>query len=246
MLEQFEKLKREIGSLPSKKNIVCLLLYGSTTTSPENADDFDAILIVKKVDTSLNDLFDLLKSKYKKLDVNVYTLEEIEKDLSYYTREFKLEYQAKAISVYGKNILIDEYKKVTKYKYKQSIMIRSIEYIQNVRLKYLTSFLDDSQKIKYMKKYFIRICKGLLLFYDYDTHTSVNKLSDLEVINKVVSLGILESKPKSFDKINVDDLFNCFKLLDKAVIKSRVDFKKSEKIYGKIKSFLNYRMKLTV
>jgi hypothetical protein len=125
-------------------------------------------------------------------------------------------------------------------------MIRSIEYIQNVRLKYLTSFLDDSQKIKYMKKYFIRICKGLLLFYDYDTHTSVNKLSDLEVINKVVSLGILESKPKSFDKINVDDLFNCFKLLDKAVIKSRVDFKKSEKIYGKIKSFLNYRMKLTV
>jgi hypothetical protein len=66
MLEQFEKLKREIGSLPSKKNIVCLLLYGSTTTSPENADDFDAILIVKKVDTSLNDLFDLLKSKYKK------------------------------------------------------------------------------------------------------------------------------------------------------------------------------------
>ncbi len=219
MLEEFIELKKDIESLTEKENIISFLLYGSMLTDRNNANDLDGVIIVKKVDGSLKSLFKLLENKYKKLDFNIYSEEEVLNNLSYYTREFKLEYLSKALCLYGKNILEDKSLEVSSFSYKQSILIRSIEHLQLVRQKYFLSSVSDDIKLAYFNKYLIRICKNILLFKGLYSYINVNNLSEREIIIKI-------SEIKHFNIFNSlenikspEDYILLFNILSKILIK---------------------------
>lgn len=223
MREEFLRLKKEIQSFSFKENIVCLLLYGSIIFNDKNSEDLDGIVVVKKVDSTLNDLFILLRGRYKKLDFNIYSYEEVVGNLSFYTREFKLEYLAEGLCLYGENIFKDEFKKIDRYRYRHSILIRSIEHLQMVRQNYFNSSSDDL-KIKYLKKYFLRISKNILLFKGIENHTSVNNLNQDEIMEKLVRLGMFNNIPGKSATESLDEIFNLFSLISEALLKCKKEF----------------------
>lgn len=221
MSEEFLKLKNDIESLLLQDNLVSFLLYGSVLTSRNNAYDLDGIIIVKKVDDSLKSLFKLLENKYKKLDFNIYTEDEILSNLSFYTREFKLEYLAKSLCLYGNNILEQEFLKVDNFKYRQSILIRSIEHMQLVRQKYFLSLDPDSVKLVYLKKYLIRICKNILLFKGAYNHTEVNLLEEDEIEKVLAEHEILLSSISLKDLNSAEEYFISIQSLSSVLVKCK-------------------------
>lgn len=224
MTEEFLRLQKEILILPCKDNLVSILIYGAMLTDRNTAHDLDIIIVVKKVDSTLNSLFELLSGRYKNLDFNVYSFEEILNDLSFFTREFKLEYLTKGVCIYGENIFVDEFKKVNNYKYKQSILIRSIEHLQMVRQKYFSVVISYDQKFNFLKKYFLRISRNILLFSGTDNHSSVNNISQNEIIQKLVNVGMFDTLPNVDNVKTIDEYFNLFDIISKVLIKCKQKF----------------------
>lgn len=218
-------LKRKISLLPHADNLVCFLVFGSILDSEKNVNDFDAIVIVKKVNSTLNELFRLLASRYKQLDVNIYAREEVLNNLSFYTREFKLEYLVQGLCLLGENMLTDVYSRVTEYEYEQSMFIRSVERMQTVRQKCLSGSLTPQKKITYIKKYLLRISRSILILQGSEDNLSANKLQQSEINKKLVEIGILDPS-LDFKKIKTpDEYFNFFNsVISKALIKCRKDF----------------------
>ncbi len=221
MIQELLDLRKKILLLPIKNNLVCFLIYGSILTNSGDANDFDAIVIVKKIDSTLNSLFKILSTRYDKLDVNIYTQEEVLNNLSFYTREFKLEYLAEGLCLYGKNILRDEYSKVSEYKYKRSMLIRSIERLQIVRQKYFLTSIGSQNKLDYLKKYFLRISKSILILHGAENNSSVNGLNQNKINKKLFAVGVSDILLNT-DKIKAaDEYLKLFNILSKALIKCK-------------------------
>ena len=214
MSEELIDLKTKILNVCTDDNLVSFIVFGSTALSAENPNDLDAIVVVKKVDSTLLNLFGILKESYAKLDVNIYTVEEVKNNISFYTREFKLEYLSKGVCLFGDNIFIEQFNKVTNFQYKQSILIRSIEHLQLVRQKYLTSTLNEDQKTKFLKKYFLRISKNILLFKGVFSHSDVNRLAEGEIYNKLIELKLFDAIPQLDIEVS---LFDEFRQISKAL-----------------------------
>ena len=224
MKEEFLRLQQEIKYLACAENILCVLVYGTIVNDSSTANDLDIIIVVKNVDSTLNELFKVLSKKYKNLDFNVYSQEEILNDLSFFTREFKLEYLAKGLCVYGENLFKKEFLKVTLYEYKQSILIRSIEYLQIVRQKYFSTALNSKEKLYFLEKYFLRISKSILLFKKVDNHSSVNSLNKDEIFKKLITIGVFDLLPDINNVKSIDEYFNLFYILSEALIKCKKEF----------------------
>jgi len=148
-------------------------------------------------------------------------------NLSFYTRESKLEYLAKGLCVYGKNIFIDMWKKVNRYEYKQSLLIRNIEYLQLVRQKYYSSE-SELVKLAYLKKYFLRISKSVLLYWGIDDHSSVNRLNDDEIKEKLSQMKVINKKLNVARDQTLDHLFKDFEILSIALIKCKKELDPSD------------------
>jgi len=224
MTEKLLQLQKDISSLPCRENLVSVLAYGTTVSNRDIADDLDIVIVARKVDSFLGVLFELLSSGFKNLDFNVYSEEEFSNSLSYYTREFKLEYLAKGFCIYGINIFEQEYKKVNKYSYRQSILIRSIEHLQMVRQKYFSVFLEPDQKLYYLKKYFFRISKNILLFKGICDHSSVNNMTDGEIMGNLFDLGVFSVLPNLEEVKTLEGYFNLFDIISVVLIKCKKEF----------------------
>ncbi len=222
--KDFLILKKEIKNLKNIDNILSVVVYGSALLNKKRVNDLDGIVIVEDVDFSVLNLFNLLISKYKKLDFNIYTQEELINKISFYTREFKLEYLAKGNCIYGENLLKKEFLKTSKFEYRHSLLIRTIEHLQMVRQKFLTSNIDDVQKRVFLEKYFWRISRNLLLFKGGYNHASVNKLTQKEVLKKLHTLNLYNCLPKVNSRTSLNELFNYFKLINEAIIKCKKEF----------------------
>jgi len=222
MTEDLLSLQKEILALPVKDNLKCFLVYGSILTDSK-ANDFDAIVIVEKVDSALNGLFKIISNRYNKLDINIYTYAEILENISFLTREFKLEYLSKGVCLYGENILKNEYWKINDYKYKQSMFIRSIERLQMVRQKYFLSSTDPEEKLNYLKKYFFRISKSLLILNGVEKDSTVQILNQDKVNQKLFDIGMFDFLPNTEETKTVDEYFDLFNLIGKALIKCKKD-----------------------
>lgn len=224
MTEKIAELQKEIEYLPSRENLVSVLVYGTMITESDFANDLDIVIVVNQVNTSLNALINILTKYSQNLDFNVYTHKELVNNLSYFTREFKLEYLAKGVCIYGSNIFEQEFKKVDNFKYRQSILIRSIEHMQMMRQKYFSPSFSPEQKFNYLKKYFLRISKNILLFKGVDSHTSVNKLSDGDVMKKLYNLGMFSSVPNLENIVDADEYCGLFDLISDALIRCKKEF----------------------
>lgn len=215
-------LKEDLKKIDCIKNIECVILFGSAVYNFDCAKDLDIIIVVKKIDHKIKDLFFLFE-KYKiKIDFDLFTVEEIRNNLSFYNREFKLEYLAKGIPIIGNNIFIEEYKNINIYSYKNSILVHLIDYLQKIRLSYFGHF-DEIEKISYLRKYYFRILKGVLLFYGVGDHTYVNNLKDEDVVLRIQDLGF--SINTSINFLNLNDLFDRFQTVGEIIVICMKDLK---------------------
>lgn len=179
-LKEFKKILDHNKDL--LKEIDGMYLYGSFLYK-DFAGDLDIILIIKNYDYSVVKLVGVLEDRYKDLDLDIYTTDEIKSGLEYYRKEFRLEYLAKSKCVIGDpDLFINMHRNVGKEEYKSSIIVRSVDHVQKVRLKYTSSTTLSRDKIKYIKKYYFRILKNLLLYCECGDYDYVNDLLEENII----------------------------------------------------------------
>lgn len=224
MSEDFLDLQRKINLLSSKENLVTVLIYGSAVSGTTTAGDFDVILVAKRVDSTLKEIFDLFNSRYINLDLDAYSEKEITNHFSFYTREFKLEYLAKGLCVYGVNVFKKELLHVDDYQYRQSILVRSIEHLRMVRRRYFSVSGTYNERLNFIKKYFLRISRNILLFKRVGDHSFVYNLNQTEVFKKLIELNMLNVTPNIEEINNLDELFSLFGVLSEALIKCKKEF----------------------
>lgn len=223
MNNKIKTIREEINRLSSIDNLVCVLLYGSVITDSDRPEDLDGIVIVKNVDSQLTEFFDLLHQHFNKLDFNVYTENEVKSGISYFTREFKLEYLAKGECLYGENIFVEMYSKVADSQYKLSIFIRTVEHLQMARQKYFFGLKNEEEKSKYLKKYFLRITKNILLFYRQHDHTSANQLNDRDLFRQMYELKLFDSEIGFHNLKTSDEIFMKFHYLEKLIYRMKTE-----------------------
>ncbi|TSC52671.1 MAG: hypothetical protein LiPW41_41 [Parcubacteria group bacterium LiPW_41] len=210
MIEVAKKLKKEVSGLSCAKNIKCFLLYGSILNK-ESVNDFDAVVIVEKIDKNIRELFRLLATKHKKLDINLYTQDEVENNLSYFTREFKLEYLADGLCIIGINIFKEKFSEVTRFEYEQSMLIRSIERLQIVRQNFFLNTLSSQDKRAYIEKYFLRISRNILILQGIGDNAFVNNLKKEDVERNMRVLGTPSLPPNIFSReMDIDVFYEIF------------------------------------
>ena len=223
MESKIELLKNEIKKLDIYGNLVCILLYGSVASNSQNPDDLDGVVVVKKVNSDIKELFNLLRSYFNKLDFNIYSEYEVKNKISYFTREFKLEYLANGTCLFGENIFKELYSCVTNQEYRLSILTRSIEHLQMARQRYFFVLKNEEDRFKYLYKYFLRISKNILLFYGVCSHTTVNNLTNNELFLKLYDCNIFD-KIVDMEKVkSSDELFGLFYQIEQAIYKIRTE-----------------------
>lgn len=223
MRNKIRFLQNQIQNLDIANDLICVLLYGSAVSDSKNYNDLDGIIVVKKVTPELSSLFRLLEEHFAKLDFNIYTEYEVKNRISYLTREFKLEYLAKGICIFGKNIFATLYQSVTQKEYRLSIFIRSVEHLQMVRQKYFFGLKTEEEKFKYLYKYFFRISKNILLFYGKFTHITVNKLTNAEVLKELYDTYLFD-RILDIEKVKKSDqLLSLFALIEEVIYKMKTE-----------------------
>ncbi len=153
-----------------------------------------------------SELFQYLGKIFKNLDYFIFTEEELNKQVAFYTREYVLEYLSKGIPLYGVNPFVDIYKKVSLVEYKRSIFIRTVAHIQLVRKVYTSSRNSFDYKLSYIKKYILRIGKNVLLFSELSDYDTLDNVSPEQLLKELHKHGFL-------DNYQIND-FNALRPLD--------------------------------
>ncbi|HPS28281.1 MAG TPA: NUDIX domain-containing protein [Candidatus Paceibacterota bacterium] len=198
-----EKISADISQLPCASNITCVFFYGSVYKQILKADihDTDIAIVIKDDKVDITALLILLQKYFENLNFHIYTDSEIKNGLSFFTKELALEYITKGLCVYGKNILQEQYKKVTKNQYIESLFIRSVEYLQMVRKVYYSNNYNFDYKINYLKKYTIRLARCIILMKGYAPWDELERMSPDQILSLLFEKKYL---PKEF-KIEVKD-----------------------------------------
>lgn len=223
----FTELKGKISKInEGRNNIICLLAYGSMLTDSKNASDLDIIIVVNSFNPSLDNLFKLLSEEFEKLDFHVYLQKEIEQNLSFFTREYVLEYLAKGLCLCGENIFKDKFSEVTEIQYKRSIFIRSVEHVQMVRKVFFSGKHNDEYKLKYLKKYILRLSINILLFNKIMSHTECSKMSLPDVLGIMEKENYISRKYLNSDRIpdSLEDSYNLFCVISENLLNCRKYF----------------------
>ena len=180
-----EKIRSDILELPCADNITCLYLYGSIYKKIHKVDiyDTDMTIVVKDEKVDVSPLFLYLQKYFENIDFRLYTNKEIADNLSFYTREFVLEYVTKGLCVFGNDdILIDQYSNVTREQYIESIFIRSVEYLQIVRMVYYSNKYTHDYKLRHIKKYATRVARCIILMKGYAAWDELERMTPNQII----------------------------------------------------------------
>lgn len=194
-MTRLKKLQAELSSLQCRDNVQCFLLYGSIHyKKQEDINDTDIIIIVDDITCDMDELFGFIYKNFNNPDFHIYTTEEVEEGLSYWTREFILEYLAKALCIYGENILKAKFAQITDQQYKESMLIRSIEYMQRVRRVYYSKIYNQNDKLQYIEKYTVRLAKSILMLYEICNHDDLDRLYGEDVIDLLRANNLLDDE----------------------------------------------------
>lgn len=210
--KELTKLKKELSSLPSSDNVRCFLLYGSIFKKKKSQiKDTDIIIVLNDISLNTDDLFAFIFKNFPQPDIHIYSVDEIEHDISFYTREFVLEYLAKAFCLYGENILITKFTSVTNQQYRESLFIRSIEYVQMGRKVYFSEKYDVTYKEYFLKKYSVRLARSILLFKGLARYDALDKLSDDQILKTLQQKNLLQENVYS-KGIGLWSLEDCYRV----------------------------------
>lgn len=187
----FRRFKREVSRLNCRRNIRCLLFYGTILKKCAKVNDVDVIVVLKDIKSDSSALFELLFKEFENVDFHVYSIDEIEGGLSYFTREYITEYLSKGYCIYGENVFKTLYKKVTRRQYRRSILIRSIEHVQMVRKVLFSKKYSLPYKYFFLRKYIIRLSKNILLFKRIMNYDDLSVLTDTQILSTMKSYGLI-------------------------------------------------------
>lgn len=207
------QLRKELALLPSSGNIKCFLLYGSIFKKKQaEIKDTDIIIILNDVSANVDDLFTFIYKNFPNPDFHLYSMDEIENDVSFFTREFVLEYLSKAFCLYGENVLIDTFQSVTNQQYKESLFIRSIEYVQMVRKVHYSEKYELSYKQSFQKKYVVRLSRSILLFKGLVSYDELDTLSDDQILDLLIRKNLLleQVHPGGIESWSFEDCYKVF------------------------------------
>lgn len=199
-----------------------IYVYGSFLYK-DFSGDLDLILIMKTYDPKLIKLIEVLQNTYKEIDLDVYTEEEISTKLPYSSKEFRLEYLITARCVLGDpELFINLFSKVEDREYKNSILIRTIDHIQKVRLQYTDTTILKRDKIKFIRKYYFRILKNILLHNNFGSYYEVNDLLEDSIVFTVKSKFPEDDINNILLINNFEESVQCFEDMIKIVNKLKI------------------------
>ncbi len=226
-----EKLSREIPLLGCSENIKCFLLYGSLLNKNlGDKKDSDIIVVLKDMGADQKELADFIYNNLPNPDLHVYSSEEVESDLAFYTREYILEYLSKGYVLYGENVFKKKFSQVAKKQYCESILIRSFAHVQMVRKTYFNTNHNLEYKSSYTKKYIIRLSKNILLFKGLETYDKLDILSDEQVVEIIQKNDLLDAGYRFNDNTQpLEYFFRLFCDLGHNLIDFQNEFAKEQK-----------------
>jgi hypothetical protein len=218
-----DNLSRELLKRNSDGNIKCFLVYGSLLVDARNANDADIIVVVEKFTPALSELLAHVLAEFEKVDFHVYLREEVEGDVSFFTREYVLEYLAKGLCLCGENIFKACFSEVTEAQYKESIFIRSVEHVQMTRKVFFSNAYDDGYKIRYIQKYSRRLSINTLLFLQKASYDELSALSYPQVLALMREHKLLqdETDPTGNPQLSLQENFDLFCALSRNLLDCR-------------------------
>lgn len=222
-LESLENLKKDLEALRIETGLECFLIYGSLLKGIENANDLDVIVVVDTFKKTQS-IFDALKKHFpdSKLDFHVYTKDEIEGDVSFFTREYVLEYLAKGLCLCGENVFEKKFKDINPEQYKESIFIRSVEHVQMVRKTVFSASFNEEQKLRFVRKYLLRLSINILLFNGISSHENLNSMSLVEVLETLRKNNLLEGGDmENTEESTLEETFALFCKISQNLLLSR-------------------------
>lgn len=222
-LESLKSLKKDLEALKEETGLECFLVYGSLLQGVEHVNDLDIIVVVNKF-TKTQLIFDSIKKHFpdSKLDFHIYLKDEVEADVSFFTREYVLEYLSNGLCLCGENFFKEKFKEVTPEQYKESMFIRSVEHVQMVRKKIFSQELDEEQKLKFVRKYLLRLSINILLFSGIASHEKLSSMSLVEVMRTMKDSGFLiEFDEHQIRTGSLEEVFGIFCRVSENLIFSR-------------------------
>jgi len=149
----------------------------------------------------------------------LYLQKEIDTDLSFFTREYVLEYLSKGLCICGKNIFKNKFEKIIETEYQKSILIRSTEHTQMVRKVFFSNIYSNEYKLKYIKKYILRLSVNILLFYKIKPYAELSILPYLEVMRLMKENLFIESEVVKLDSLK--ESFGVFCIISSNLVGAR-------------------------
>ncbi len=170
--------------MPIRKNIVCLLHYGSVKQKEDFNDnsDLDFHIVLKEINTqSLQELKNIF-SFSEKIDISIHALNEI-------TYKNKVIFQNGSQGLYfihvlsssellvGKNIYIKLISELNPSQVNKSLIEKMRYYIWLLRRNYIFN-----NNVKVYKKYFLRIIKDILILEKVIDYSNIATLNNRQVL----------------------------------------------------------------
>jgi len=211
-MESIKNLQRDLEVLKQECRLRCFLVYGSLLQGVERPNDLDVIIVVDAFEKT-QAIFEAISKHFpeSKLDFHIYLTEEVETGVSFFTREYVLEYLSKGMCLCGENLFKDKFEQVTLLQYKKSMFIRSVEHVQMVRKTLFSDTLSKERKLIFVRKYLLRLSINVLLFNNISSHEALSSMTLLEVLRLMKEFHFLtDFDEKLLTEGSWEEVFNLF------------------------------------
>jgi len=212
----FNIVKDLLTKQPFSKDLSCFIVFGSSVANSNMGNtpqDVDVCVVVNNREADLQSITEFIFKCFPGPDYRIYILDEIESQLPFMDKGvglFAMEYFANGISLFGKNIFIDELKKVDTNKLKDSYMDKIFEYIIRIREVRFSLAYDGKYRFWHIHKYIIRLIIDILLYEDIIQYSDLHAKSKYELISLAKENGII---PRELE-VNFDSSISLYLLYD--------------------------------
>lgn len=229
MVLDIESIKNKLKEQDFLGNLHSFIIFGSSIHKRTIANDTDICIVLERAndDTTTKRIAEFIFNNFEKPDYAIFLKEEIESNLPFSSLGnglFSLEYLSRGYCIHGENIFKKKIIGMDRSKYKESILIKSFEYILRLRLVYFSLKHDDQYKFIFFQKYLTRLVRMILLYEDHVTYDHVETFSRIELLELAKNLSIIKEN-YDFSNITLDDYYDIFK----GVCKYIVSIKDTEK-----------------
>ncbi|MCX6716488.1 MAG: hypothetical protein NTV72_01025 [Candidatus Taylorbacteria bacterium] len=221
MVFDIEIIKENIKKQEFSKKVCCFIIFGSSIRTTGTPKDSDIAIVLNDLDVDVNEISSFIFDNFINPDFTIYLKDEIESKLPFVdvgNGFFALNYLARGICIYGKNIFKEKLEKIDVVKYKESLLTKAFEYILRLRIVYFSQKYDESYKFDYFQKYVTRLIRMILLYREYLNYDNIDNFTRVELL-EYAKLKSIFIENYNFGSISLNDYLKMFKEADKYIIK---------------------------